>query len=212
MTLSMDAELLADTEFSIGIGRGLTASPLPHHRTYGSRIRRFGRVHWGDRYHPHWSDFSWRASREFLPDAGPTVQHLAGCHSLLHHRARLLSTVRAFPPSGSTMPSADFYGVVREDCSALSPYQDTPQISRSKPSDLLCISARFIKHSQLWMEDFAVPCQLVPTVPHLLSGSCSSPRTFAPRVLQTPPRGDALALHLSFGSTHTWTGDFHPQA
>src|SRR5262245_36990913 len=64
----------------------------------------------------------------------------------------------------------------------------------------------------MWMEDFAVACQLVPTVPHLISGSCSSPRTFAPRFLQTPPRGDALALHLSFGSTHTWTGDFHPQA
>ena len=27
----------------IGIGRGLTASPLPHHRTSGSRLRRFGR-------------------------------------------------------------------------------------------------------------------------------------------------------------------------
>src|SRR5919109_5445200 len=64
----------------------------------------------------------------------------------------------------------------------------------------------------MWMEDFAVACQLVPTVPHLILGSCPSPRTFAPRFLQTPPRGDALALHLSFGSTYTWTGDFHPQA
>src|SRR4029453_5290977 len=27
----------------IGIGGGLTTSPLPHHRTFGSRIRRFGR-------------------------------------------------------------------------------------------------------------------------------------------------------------------------
>jgi hypothetical protein len=89
--------------------------------------------------------------------------------------------------------------------------QDTPQISRGKPSDRLCISARLITHSHLWMEDFAVACQLVPTVPHLLSGSCPSPRTFAPRVLQTPPHGDALALHWSFGSTHTWTGDFHPK-
>jgi hypothetical protein len=99
------------------------------------------------------------------------------------------------------MPSADFYGVVRDDCSALSPSQDTLQISRGQLSSLLCISARCIKHSPLWMEDCAVPCQLVPTVPHLLSGSCSSPRTFAPRCLQTPPRGDALALHLSVGST-----------
>ena len=29
----------------IGIGGGLATSPLPHHRTYGSRIRRFGGVH-----------------------------------------------------------------------------------------------------------------------------------------------------------------------
>ena len=28
----------------------------------------------------------------------------------------------------------------------------------------------------------------------LISGSCSSARTFAARFLQTPPRGDALAL------------------
>src|SRR5713226_9640481 len=62
------------------------------------------------------------------------------------------------------------------------------------------------------MEDLVVACPLVPNVPHLVSGSCSSPRTFAPRFLQTPPHGDALALRLSFGSTSTWTGDFHPQA
>jgi hypothetical protein len=107
------------------------------------------------------------------------------------------------------MPSADFYGVVREDCSALSPDQDTPQSSRGQPSYLLCLSARLIKHSQVWLEDVAVPCPLVPTVPPLLSGSCSSPRTFAPRVLPTPPRGDALALHWSFGSAHTWHEDLH---
>src|SRR6266849_5085483 len=62
------------------------------------------------------------------------------------------------------------------------------------------------------MEDLVVACPLLPTVPHLVSGSCSSPRTFAPRFLQTPPHGDALALHLSFGSTSAWTGDFHPPA
>src|SRR5713226_2603432 len=62
------------------------------------------------------------------------------------------------------------------------------------------------------MEDLVVACPLVPDVPHLRAGSCSSPRTFAPRFLQTPPHGDALALCLSFGSTSTWTGDFHPQA
>jgi hypothetical protein len=91
-------------------------------------------------------------------------------------------------------------------------YEDTPQSSRGQLSYLPCISARFIKHSPLRMKDFTVACPLAPTVPHLVSGSCPSPRTFVPRCLQTPPRGDALALPWSFGSTHTWTGDFHPHA
>jgi hypothetical protein len=36
----------------IGIGRGLTASPRPHHRTYGSRLRRFGGF--SSRWGPCW--------------------------------------------------------------------------------------------------------------------------------------------------------------
>src|SRR5712691_3193134 len=44
-------------------------------------------------------------------------------------------------------------------------------------------------------------CPLVPGPSRLLSGSCSSPHAFVPRFLQTPPRGDALALPLSFAST-----------
>jgi hypothetical protein len=36
----------------MGIGRGLAASPLPHHRTYGSGIRRFGRFSRGGVYTP----------------------------------------------------------------------------------------------------------------------------------------------------------------
>ena len=33
---------LTNEVISIGIGGSLAAPPLPHHRTYGSRIRRFG--------------------------------------------------------------------------------------------------------------------------------------------------------------------------
>ena len=62
------------------------------------------------------------------------------------------------------------------------------------------------------MEGFAVTCPLAPGMPHLLSGSCSSPRTFGLGFLQTPPRGDALALLLTFGSATTWFGDFHPSS
>ncbi len=60
------------------------------------------------------------------------------------------------------------------------------------------------------MENFTVTCQLVPGVPHLVSGSCSSPRIFGLGFLQTPPHDDALALLLTFGSANTWYGDFHP--
>jgi hypothetical protein len=59
------------------------------------------------------------------------------------------------------------------------------------------------------MEDFAVTCPLVPGVPHLVSGSCASPRIFGWGSLQTPPREDALALFLAFGCANTWREDFH---
>jgi hypothetical protein len=89
---------------------------------------------------------------------------------------------------------------------------DILQTSRSKTQNFRCIDAGFIKYAPLWMEDFVVACPLVPNVPHLISGSSPSPRTFVPRFFQTPPHSDALALPLSFGSTNTWTGDFHSRA
>jgi hypothetical protein len=54
-----------------------------------------------------------------------------------------------------------------------------------------------------------VTCPLAPSVPHLISSSCSSPRAFGLGFLQTPPRDDALALFLAFGSAHTWRKDIH---
>jgi hypothetical protein len=53
-------------------------------------------------------------------------------------------------------------------------------------------------------------CRVIVTVRQQFADSW--PGTFVPRFLQTPPRDDALALPLSFGSTDTWTGDFHLQA
>jgi hypothetical protein len=55
-----------------------------------------------------------------------------------------------------------------------------------------------------------VTCPLVPGVPHLISGSYASPRTFGSGFLQTPPRAHALALLLAFGSADTCHGDLHP--
>ncbi len=46
-------------------------------------------------------------------------------------------------------------------------------------------------------------------VPHLVSGSCASPRAVGLGFLQTPPHGDALALLLAFGSAITWREDSH---
>jgi hypothetical protein len=160
----------------------------------------------------------------------PTERHLPACQprvhprcpfdtspdaiSPLHYGQLLPSTVQAFSALTARLLCPRLTAAGRSE--RIPPpsvlCQDTRQISRGQPSYRLCISARVIKHSPGWMEDFAGPCPLAPAVPHLLSGSCPSPHTFAPRFLQTPPRGDALALHVSFGSTYTWTGDFHPRA
>jgi hypothetical protein len=88
----------------------------------------------------------------------------------------------------------------------------TREVAHGQPSSCLCISVRLIKHSRFWMETSRSQCQLVSIMLLLLSGSCRSPRTFAPVVLQITPRGDALALPWSFGSTHTWTWELSPHA
>ena len=63
------------------------------------------------------------------------------------------------------------------------------------------------------MEGFAVTCpesnRRAPDASRLISDFCSSPRSFGFSFLQTPPRGDALAVSLTFGSTKTWLPDSH---
>ena len=54
-----------------------------------------------------------------------------------------------------------------------------------------------------------VTCPLVPGVPHLRSGSCTSPRSFALGFLQHTPRDAYLALLLTFGFANTWCQDLH---
>ena len=63
---------------SIGIGRGLTASPLPHHRTYGSRIRRFGRCNRG-RYSPQPKRLLPLRQWPVHPGVEHTIPRLSGC-------------------------------------------------------------------------------------------------------------------------------------
>ena len=59
------------------------------------------------------------------------------------------------------------------------------------------------------MEHFVVTCPLVPDVPHLRLGSCTSPRSFALGFLQPTPRDVNLALLLTFGFANTWYQDLH---
>ena len=115
------------------------------------------------------------------------------------------------------MASADFSHAVRFDYSSLSLNsvaryfsRGTWEISRGKTQSFQYVNAGFIKHTLYRMEDFVVTCPLVPDVPHLISGSCSSPRTFGLDFLQTPPHDDALVLLLAFGSDYTWRRDLHP--
>jgi hypothetical protein len=125
----------------------------------------------------------------------------------------------ALPLSTPTMPSADAATAISlDDFAAKSPFLSyatflgTREVAHGQPSSCLCISVRLIKHSRFWMETSRSQCQLVSIMLLLLSGSCRSPRTFAPVVLQITPRGDALALPWSFGSTHTWTWELSPHA
>ena len=114
-----------------------------------------------------------------------------------------------------TIPSADFSSAINADFSTFSQFQShatsqgTEETSRGKTQNLPRVNAGFIKHAPLRMEGFVVTCPLAPSVPHLLSGSCSSPRAFGLGFLQTPPHDDALALFLTFGSAKTWFEDFH---
>ena len=98
--------------------------------------------------HPDWNVVSRRVSREFIPGARDalTPRRMPPHRSTSGH-----DSSPPFRPSARfcvpTLPSADCCRAVREDSSALSPYQDTPQIARGQLSYRRCIDAGFIKHS-----------------------------------------------------------------
>jgi hypothetical protein len=68
-----------------------------------------------------------------------------------------------------------------------------------------------LRFAPLMDMDFAVSS---PLVRHwrLLSGFCPSTRTFAPRFLQTSPRGDSPCVIASSSPPSGWAEDFHLQA
>jgi len=118
----------------IGIGRGLTASPLPHHRTDGARLRRCGRLRQGGVYTPT------GASSPGAPVARssgrmPSRHSAAGNDSALFRSSR--RTVRAF--SGGSTPTRGRVGhecpsPTRSRCRAGSSFvQADPRWCRCRP-------------------------------------------------------------------------------
>src|ERR1019366_3128462 len=121
---------------------------------------------------------------------------------------RLWSASLALPTAWPNTPSADFcvrgQGALRR-----------PQFqigTRSRPPRVSSVAFRAqspnLRFASLMNMDFATRCPLVRRS-RLIFGSCPSTRTFAPRFLQTPPRGDSpcalLTLHLHQVGWRTFT-------
>ena len=125
-------------------------------------------------------------------------------------------TVRPFPVDPcdltGTMASADPCHLNPPSQSGLPNNTAWWQVSPDKSANCPRTPARFTALPLDGM-DFVISCSLVQA--HgLLSGSCSSGRGFASGFLQTPPRGDALALgygwcHQPPGRTFTFLVSAH---
>lgn len=109
------------------------------------------------------------------------------------------------------MPSADFCAAIGSSLDSPSPgpgqQRRSPEVSstafRAHPPDL--------RSAFLMDMDFANAGGLVQRS-RLISGSCSSDRTFAPRFFQAPPRGESrpcasLVLHLHQVEQKTFTSE-----
>ena len=68
-----------------------------------------------------------------------------------------------------------------------------------------------LRFASLMDMDFAVSGPLVRRS-RLVPGSCPSTRTFAPRFLQTSPRGDSPCVFANPSPPSGWVEDFHLQA
>ena len=122
----------------------------------------------------------------------------------------LWSASLALPTAGPNMPSADFCSAVRRPDGRLSRLWAT----RSRPPGVSSIAFGAqppnLRFASLMDMDFATSCPLVRRW-RLVSGFCSSARTFAPRFLQTPPCGESpcasLTLHLHQVGSRTFTSE-----
>ena len=139
--------------------------PLPHHRTNGSRIRRFGRLgqraqHTAPARQPerHLRPHQRRLHSSHRACA-PWARRMHGRRSLASNFSSLSlpsrGTVRAFSGLPPTTPFADFFLAVRGNPFPLSQFplhaasQGTRKISRGKTQNVPRIDAEFIKHTLL---------------------------------------------------------------
>ena len=192
---------------------GFTASPSHTTGHTGPRIRRFGRCGQGEYVTPT------GASSPGVPAGGSPrqpdmIRHLAGCHL---HRSTTghdsLSTVQAFNTRARVYyaicsSAAERSGRMAPPASPLPGHPADLPRSAVIPS----VPRRPIDQAQSHCGWRALLSRArSPRLYHTsdwVRYPCPAPAFHA--VLQTPPHGDALALPWSFGSTHTWTGDFHP--
>src|SRR3984893_8127769 len=107
------------------------------------------------------------------------------------------------------MPSADFCPAVRLPLDSLSPLR-TPNRSPGVISAAFRAQSPDLRFAPLMEMDFAVSCPLVRRW-RLISGICSSTRTFVPCFLQTPPHGGSPCIITSPSPPSGWAEDFHLQ-
>src|ERR1035441_7332957 len=117
----------------------------------------------------------------------------------------------ALPTSRPTMPSADFCPAVKQRLSTASVAEATRSRSPGVSTAAFHAQSPDLRFAPLMDMGFAVSCPLARPG-RLLSGSCPSTRTFAPRFFRTSPRDDSPCVITSPSPPSGWAGDFHPQA
>jgi hypothetical protein len=192
----------------IGIGGSLTALPLPHHRACGS-------AHGGSAVKPSRESTS-RPGLLFVSRQGrfePSRTNLraspfrlcaqASRNWIFCRHSSLRFTLTSLPPFGPsgfrlTMPAADFCSSIGSPSDFPSPDSGTDACRSPEVSSTAFPAQSPNLRSALLMDtDFAITSWLVPRS-RLISGSCSSTRSFAPRFFQT----GLAAYSLRFANLH----------
>jgi|SRR5215467_890218 len=108
-------------------------------------------------------------------------------------------TVWAFLTRVSTTPAADFCCRIRMNYFTLRHDSETCNRSPEISSTAFCAQPPNLRFASLLDMGFAIIGPLARRS-RLRFGSCTLARAFAPRFLQTPPHGDALAPRYHFSS------------